>query len=94
MSFSLIPDYSFNKITDISAEFLAAHNIDFLMLDMDNTISPYRVDEPDNEVRAWAKELKNRGITLFIVSNSKRVGRTEKFAQELSVSYIKHAKKP
>ena len=94
MNFSLIPDYSFHALTDISADFLTERGIQLLMLDMDNTISPYGVTEPDEETRIWADNIKAAGIELYIVSNSKCPGRTEQFAKELSIGYIKAAGKP
>ena len=94
MNFSLIPDYSFNALTDISVEFLKEHNIKLLMLDMDNTIAPYGVSSPSVEMKKYIEELKANGIEPFIVSNSKRPGRTEEFARQLELGFIKAAGKP
>lgn len=94
MKFPLIPDHSFRKLTDISPEFLKDTGIQLLMLDMDNTISPYGVTEPSEEMLQWAEAVKMAGTELYIVSNSKRIGRTEQFAKALNVGYIKAAGKP
>ena len=94
MKFSLIPDYSFNKLTDIAPGFLLDKGISFLMLDLDNTISPYGVTVPDEKILSWAENMRSSGVELYIVSNSKRPNRTEGFADKLGIGYIKAAGKP
>lgn len=93
-SMKLVPDYSFHSITDIAPDFFAKHGITFVMLDVDNTIAPYKQDAPEYEVIAWVEEVKQNGTELYIVSNSKRPNRVERFANALSLPYIKAAKKP
>ena len=75
-------------------EFLAENGIKLLMLDMDNTIEPYDRSSPGEEILEWVRCVKESGVEIFIVSNSKRTGRTEKFAQAMNVGYIKAAGKP
>lgn len=94
LNFSFIPDYSLKKLTDITPEFLSENNIKLLMLDMDNTIAPYDMSVPDSKLLEWSDSIKAAGTELFIVSNSKRVGRTEKFAQKMNIGFIKAAGKP
>ncbi len=94
LNFSFIPDYSFKKLTDITVEFLSENNIKLLMLDMDNTIAPYDMAVPGVKLLEWSESIKAAGIEIFIVSNSKRTGRTEKFAQKMNVGFIKSARKP
>jgi len=93
MSFSLIADYSFLKLTDVSPEFLAKKGVKLLLLDLDNTISPYGEAEPSEEIMDWAGEMHDKGITLFIVSNTKKP-RAGIFADKMGIPYIKYAKKP
>ena len=70
MSFSPIPDYSFEKLENITPGFLKEKNIDLLMLDLDNTISPYGRHEPGASMIKWAAEMRDAGIELIIVSNN------------------------
>ncbi len=93
MSFSLIPNYAFEKLTDVTPEFLKGEGIEFLMLDLDNTVSPYGVLEPTEEAYSWFANMKQNGIELFFVSNNKG-SRPEVFASKLGVKFIKRAKKP
>ena len=94
MSFSPIPDYKFKALTDITVVFLREHNVSLLLLDLDNTVAPYGAVSPTAELLAWAEEMKCAGITLCIVSNSKKAGRVSSFADALGIIYIYRAKKP
>jgi len=94
MSFSPVPVYSFREITDISPEFLIKIGVEFLMLDLDNTIAAYSESAPSDSVAHWVTLIKKHGIELFIVSNSKRKVRVDEFAQALGIRFIKRASKP
>jgi hypothetical protein len=93
MAFSLIPDYKYNSIYDITPDILKKNGISLLILDLDNTISPYKTDVATKEAISWVNSLKNNGIKLFIVSNNKG-DRPEIFSNQLGVPYLKRAKKP
>jgi len=88
------PRYSFRGVTDISAKFLEKIGVRFLMLDLDNTIAAYGEGALADDITMWAQDMKNSGIELFIVSNSKRKERVESFAQTLASGYIWNAGKP
>lgn len=94
MRFILAPDYSFDKLTDVSPEFLRDRGIRLLLLDLDNTISPYGVYRPGEDVLSWARDCREKGITLFIVSNNRSSERAEGFAKALGIRFINGAKKP
>lgn len=94
MRFSIVPDYSFRGITDVSADFLEKLGVKFLMLDLDNTIAAYDEPSPHESVARWAAEAKGRGIRLHIVSNSVREERVEAFGKALGVGVITGARKP
>jgi len=93
MRFSPIPDHSFDKLTDVTPEFLKQRGIDLLLLDLDNTIAPYGTYEVEPDILAWAENMKSASVDLMIVSNS-RSDRPERFAESLDINYIKLAKKP
>ena len=94
MKFPLVPDYYFPNIAAIDLSRLRARGVKLLLADLDNTLAPYGVAEPDDQVRAWKESLAAAGITLFILSNSRRPGRAQRFAQALGVPYEGHAGKP
>ena len=87
-------DYLADNIYDITGEALARRGIRLLLADLDNTLVPYGVPLPDERLRAWRDELKEHGVTLFILSNNRHESRPRIFAQALDVPYIGHAGKP
>ena len=89
----LEPNARFNKITDITAEFLKEHEIKGLILDVDNTLIDY--DEQMLEgTEEWCNNLKQNGIKFCIVSNSNRTRKVRNVAQKLNIPYINLAFKP
>ena len=94
MSFSPVPQYMFSTTTDISAEFLGRIGVDFLMLDLDNTLARYGENKLRKDTANWAETLKESGISLFIVSNSHKHTRVSAFAKELGIKYVNAAGKP
>lgn len=93
-SVHLIPKYLFSSIYDIDISRLRARGILLLLADLDNTLAPYGVQTPDDRVLAWRDSLNEAGITLFILSNSRKPGRAQRFAEALGVPYEGHAGKP
>lgn len=87
-------DYLADNIYDVTGEALARRGIRLLLADLDNTLAPYGVPLPDERLRAWRDELREHGVTLFILSNNRHESRPRIFAQALDVPYIGHAGKP
>ena len=94
MSFSLIPCGVYDRVTDISPKKLAEKGIKLVLADLDNTLVPYHVTEPTPEVFKWKEELNACGITLFLLSNSRKPTRPGDFAGKLGIPFIGHAGKP
>lgn len=87
------PQFKFNRITDISFDFLIENNINALILDVDNTLSTHHGEELVDGLESWLETMKKNGIKLLILSNSKRV-RVEPFANKISLNYISLGLKP
>ena len=81
-------------MTDIDPKALAAKGVCLVLADLDNTLAPYKVTQPSAEVVAWKEALEANGIQLFLLSNSRRPGRAQKFAEQLGVPYQGCAGKP
>lgn len=94
MPVSPIPRGVYPSVTALDPKALRARGITLVLADLDNTLVPYGVAEPNHQVRAWKAALEAAGITLFILSNSRRPGRAQRFAQALGVPYEGHAGKP
>lgn len=93
MSISFLPKLLARDITAITPELLSRRGIRLLMLDFDNTIVTYYSDVPNPQVEEWFRTMQEGGITLCVVSNSKkdRVGR---FCDARGLDWIIRAKKP
>lgn len=93
MSFSLLPKLMADALTDIHPDVFVKHGIRLVMLDFDNTIVPYTTDEPTTLMLSWLAWVKDCGIYVCVVSNSKR-DRVKKFCKKYGLNCITHAKKP
>ena len=89
----LQPDYTFLSYRDVTPEFLKKKGIKVLLSDIDNTLAPYEQPEPDAQIVAWVKALKNAGIQLAFLSNN-HAERVELFNKTLGVPMCYDAHKP
>jgi len=92
--FSLIPRGVYDRVSDISPQKLAEKGIRLVLADLDNTLVPYQVSQPTPELFAWKQALNDNGITLFLLSNSRKPTRPGEFAGKLGIDFIGHAGKP
>ena len=93
MPLSFLPKIIAKNLTDLSPELLRSRNIRLLMLDFDNTIVPYTTNIPTESMARWLEAMKSSGITICVVSNSKR-DRVPAFCRENNIPCITRAKKP
>ena len=89
----LYPKAYFNKITQITKEFLQKNEIKALILDVDNTLIDYNRNLSEDIIQ-WAKELKKKEIKLYILSNTNHKEKVEEVAKSLEIPYQNLAKKP
>ena len=94
MPLSPVPRGVYPSITHISPKALAEKGVKLVLADLDNTLVPYKVTQPPPAVVAWKEALEAEGITLFLLSNSRRPGRAQKFAEKLGIPYQGHSGKP
>lgn len=93
MSFWPVPDLMCNDIYEIEPRELVSRGVRLVLLDVDNTLSPYTVNEPTEKMRDWAGKMKAAGLELFILSNN-RGERPGIFARALDIGFVKKARKP
>ena len=91
--FFLYPDYIYEKVEDIPYEILRRDDIKLILMDMDNTLIDYKADY-SKELRRWIKDIKSKGIKLYIVSNSMLDSKIKKISKELGLQYFHRAGKP
>ena len=80
-------------MTDITPDYLKSIGVRGLALDADNTLSTHHSQTPLEGVETWLGNMKNAGIKLVMVSNSKRP-RVEPFADRLGLEFTSMACKP
>ena len=87
------PTYVFDKVKDITPEFLKKKHIRGLLLDLDNTLTTHNDPVvPESSLR-WINEMKAAGIELMIVSNN-HAPRVEPFARKLGIGFVCEGAKP
>lgn len=90
---NFMPDFMFGKFDDITPEFLKAQNIEFLLIDIDNTLAPYEEPTPNERVVAWFEAMRANGIKSVLVSNN-HADRVELFNGELGLPAFADCRKP
>ena len=91
---SLIPNYSFKCVTDITSDFLEQIGIKFLMIDLDNTIAAYDEHVLADDIFKWISSIQHSGVELFIISNSTRKKRVKSHSDSIGVRYSLKSQKP
>lgn len=94
MSCFPFPHGFYQSVLDIRPEELTRRGITLLLADLDNTLVPYKVPEPTQELKRWKEELAAGGVELFLLSNSRKPGRPKRFADALGIDFVGHAGKP
>ena len=89
----LTPDYMFGSYREITPEFLRSIGVRALLIDIDNTLAPYEVAEPDENIRAWFDALREGGIRAALVSNN-HAPRVELFNRTLGLDAYADSRKP
>lgn len=90
---TLVPDFVFEKFSDVTADFLKEQNIRALLCDVDNTLSPYEDAVPSEAVRAWIRSMQEGGIALALVSNN-HAERVETYNKDIGLVAYADAGKP
>ena len=94
MRMLLCPDWVFDDYMAVTPEFLRGLGVRLLLTDLDFTLAPKRVKEPDEQVHAWIKAMHDHGIEVVIISNNRNPLRVERFCGTLGITYVGHAEKP
>lgn len=89
----LTPDVVSPSLFDLSLDALQEQGIRGLLVDLDNTLVPYKQDDVTPEAAAWVEGARGRGFGVCIASNA-RTARVRKFAKALDVPGIPNSVKP
>ncbi|MBO7393071.1 MAG: YqeG family HAD IIIA-type phosphatase [Abditibacteriota bacterium] len=86
-----IPDVVAAKVTDIDPAELGVKGI---LIDLDNTLLPWKDSVVSEEVRQWAAKVMAGGVGICLVSNTHNPRRLRKIAADMGVESIYSAWKP
>ena len=87
------PTYIFDKVGEITPEFLKKERIKGLLLDLDNTLTTHNNPVPPQSSLDWLDRMKAAGIKLMIVSNNHEP-RVTPFAKQLVLDFVCEGAKP
>lgn len=94
MPFSLVPDRLLDRYTDVTASMLEELGVRLLLCDLDYTLAPRSVKEPDGALRTWLAGMREAGVEVMILSNNRSSRRVETFCSRLGIRYVGRAGKP
>lgn len=94
MACPLVPCRVINSIYDLRPRELRSQGIRLVLCDLDNTLASYEEPLPSPALRSWKDALKEEGVALFVVSNSRKSRRCPDFCESLGIGYVRHAGKP
>lgn len=91
----LIPNRWYDKIWHIPVKDLADIGIKGVIVDLDNTLVPWKKDpsHASQETKEWLKKAQDAGMDICIVSNGGS-SRVQSFAAELGIKAVAGVPKP
>ncbi len=87
------PKYRFDKLADITPDFLKANDISCLIIDVDNTLTTDKGKTPFVGYEQFKSSMIKEGISLVILSNGKKE-RLSVFAKSVGLPFVSMAAKP
>jgi len=79
---------------EIDLSELAARGVRGVLIDMDNTLTPWRSHSISPEIELWIGKLHELGMSACLVSNAATVKRVRPVADRLEIPYVTRAAKP
>ena len=88
------PTFQAPSLDLISVEQLVRDGIRGLIIDLDNTMTPWNDVEVGPKVAEWFLKVKDAGICACVVSNNKKRQRVAVVAEQLGIPFVFGATKP
>ena len=82
-----------STIFNLTSQVLKERNIEGLILDVDETLVPFRQQETSLELQQWIGEIK-ADVPIWLVSNNISYSRIGNIAQSVDLPFISAAQKP
>lgn len=90
----LCPDDQASSLDRIQVDHLVQRGIRGLMIDLDNTMTPWNDLEVGPKVTRWFKDVEKAGIRTCILSNNRSKQRVAAVADQLGIPFVYRASKP
>ena len=87
------PDKYYRTAFDIDFEKLIQEGKKVIAFDLDNTLVPHFVKDPDDKVMQLLTKVQKLGFEFVVISNN-NYGRVKRFCEPLGIKYYYGAKKP
>lgn len=81
------------SVYDIDPAALAQRGLRGVILDLDNTLTPWGAAEPDPRLGPWLRRATEAGLRVCVASNALE-GRARAFSEAAGVPVVGHAGKP
>ncbi len=88
------PDEYYACLTDIDPAGLRSRGFETILLDLDNTLLPWKSSDVPDHSREWVESARTLGMKMCILSNTHYPARLRKIAEELSIPCFHRALKP
>jgi uncharacterized protein len=83
-----------DTILSLTPELLKHHNIQGLVLDVDETLVPFKMSQISAEILPWIESVREVTPQIWLASNNVSESRIHRIAEALDVPYIIAAGKP
>lgn len=90
---TLVPDRMFKDIYEITPQLLLEEGVSAVVFDVDNTVAPYNVATPTEQMKEYLFSLRDAGIQVAFASNNDG-HRVNIFNRTLGFFVVSKAKKP
>lgn len=88
-----LPNKHVQSIYELTPQMFRDEGIRGIVVDLDNTLVPWNVEDATEEVKKWLASFIEAGLEVIIFSNNNEE-RVKRFAEPLQIPYIYRAKKP
>ncbi|HWP31966.1 MAG TPA: YqeG family HAD IIIA-type phosphatase [Fimbriimonadales bacterium] len=88
------PDYHALRIHHIEPDSLKKEGIKAVLLDVDNTLLPWKGMQTPKETLEWVKKCREIGLKLCLVSNTRNPRRLKILSEEWGIPFVRGRNKP
>jgi len=88
-----VPDEAVERLSRVDLSDLGARGMKAILLDLDNTITPWRSLDVPEDMAAWIEQAR-RDFRVCIVSNTSKMKRLDVLKERLGIEGVGFASKP